>query len=291
MPALTQDAEFLRCLRRVLPYEGGYSNHPDDPGGVTLNGITQRVNDSWRRNNGFVPRPLTRAFEGTLEWQRERDNIYREQYWKRIRGDLLPAGVNLAVFDAAVNSGPGQAIKWLQAALGVSPDGVLGEHTFEALNECSDHDRLVAGICERRMAFLKRLKTWSTFGKGWSNRVSHVLATGQAWASGSIGPALVKVEGASAKADAGSLAVAPVRPGVAASATTGGTVLTGAADSVQQATTAIQPLADSIGIVKYIVLAGTIIVACVMLFGIYRDWKAQRARNGEDTAAVPAYAA
>jgi lysozyme family protein len=292
MPAFDEKAEFRRCLNRVLPYEGGYSNHPHDPGGVTLNGVTQRVNDSWRRNNGLEARPLTPSLEKKLEWTRERDAIYYEQYWKRVRGDLLPAGVNLAVFDGAVNSGPGQSIKWLQAALGVAPDGVMGEHTVEALNECTDHDRLVAAICERRMAFLQRLKTWGTFGKGWSRRVSHVLATGQAWAAGSIGPKpIVTGEGANAKADAGSLATAPVRPGVAASATTGGTVLTGAADQVQQATVALTPLADTLTIVKYIVLAGTIIGAGILLFGIYRDWRAQRVKNGEDTAFVPEYAA
>lgn len=100
----------------------------------------------------------------------ERDDIYDRQYWDAVKADQLPAGVDYVVFDGAVNSGPMQSIKWLQRAL--QPvytgqiDGVMGLATLAALNATNNHDALVDRICDRRLAFLKALRTWCTFGRG-----------------------------------------------------------------------------------------------------------------------------
>lgn len=279
---------FSACMKRILAYEGGYSNHPKDPGGVTLEGVIQRVYDGYRKNKGQPLKALTASMRNTVSWKAERDDIYRIQYWNKVRGDELPAGVDLVVFDGAVNSGPVQSIKWLQRALKVQADGAMGVATMAALDSCQDYDLLIADICARRLAFLKQLRTWGTFGNGWGARVSNVMATGQAWASGSIGPkpAPVLNDNGAAKAVEADLAQAPVSVGAGATVTTAGTVLSGAADQVQGAATAIGPLADTVQIVKYVVLALTLIAAGLMLYGIWRSYKVQRARNGEDKVAV-----
>jgi lysozyme family protein len=285
-------ANFSKWLTRELTYEGGFSNHPEDPGGITLEGIIQRVYDGYRQRKGRPLQALTAKMRSTAAWKAERNEIYRLQYWDKIRGDELPAGVDLVVGDGAVNSGPVQSIKWLQRAVGVTADGVLGEATMAAVLAHPDHDALIADICARRLAMLRQLRTWGTFGKGWARRVSNVMAAGQALAAGSVGPAPVPAheDGGNAKAPESDLATAPVRVGAAASATTAGTVVTGAADQLQDTAAAIQPLADGIQIVKYVVLAITIVVAGIMLYGIYRNWKAERARRGEDSVAVPEFA-
>jgi lysozyme family protein len=283
-------ANFSKSMSRVLVYEGGFSHHPKDPGGATLEGITQRVDDAYRQRNGLPPRALSAALRSQRPWLAERDAIYRQQYWDRIRGDELPAGIDFVVFDAAVNSGPVQAVKWLQRALGLAlVDGMLGEATLAAVEANLDHDKLVADICGRRLAFMQALSTWSTFGAGWSRRVSSAKAIGQAWATGSVGPQPVAVAdlGGAAKAHEVSLPQAPVSVGAGASAATGGTVTVGALDPLQQASSAITPLADSITIAKYVVLAITVVIAGVTLFGLYRNWKAQRAKDGRDVAAIP----
>lgn len=282
--------DFLPALKRVLVYEGGYSNHPEDPGGVTLEGIIQRVYDGYRTRKGFPTRPLTPQMRNRPDWVSERNDIYRLQYWNAVHGDEMPPGVDLVVFDGAVNSGPAQSIKWLQRALRLDAvDGVCGQATIAAVMSHHDHDALIADICARRMAFLQQLKTFRTFGEGWSKRVANVKAAGQALATGSVGPAPIMAheDGGNAKAHASDIAEAPVSVGQSATGATAGTVSYGALDQLQNVSSTIAPIADTIIIIKYVVLAITLITAGVMLYGIYRSMKAQRARNGEDVAAVP----
>lgn len=172
---------FDRALKRVLQYEGGYSNHPDDPGGATMRGVIQRVYDAFREKEGLPLRSVKYLTDAELR------KIYREQYWAKVRGDDLPHGVDFVVFDGAVNSGPVQSTKWLQRALGVPADGDIGQVTVNAARN-EDPDDLVDDICDQRLAFLKRLKTWPTFGKGWASRVSDVRATGKLWAGSTADP-------------------------------------------------------------------------------------------------------
>jgi lysozyme family protein len=163
-------ANYAPSLAMVLCHEGGYVNNPRDPGGATNKGITQRVYDDWRRSRGLDPRSV-RSIE-----QNEVEAIYRAQYWDRIRGDDLPAGVDYCVFDFAVNSGTNRAARYLQKAAGVLDDGQIGPMTLAAVR-ASNPKHLINAICAARQAFLEQLSTFSTFGTGWTRRVAEVAAT------------------------------------------------------------------------------------------------------------------
>src|SRR5690606_35625470 len=117
------ETSFPVAHKNVLQYEGGYSNHPADPGGVTLEGITQAVDDAWRKSKGLAKRALTAALRYTPAWIAERDAIYRENYWLPPRCPELPAGVDAAIYDYSVNSGIGRSRKVLQRLVGVTADG------------------------------------------------------------------------------------------------------------------------------------------------------------------------
>lgn len=170
-----------RALELVLVHEGGFSNHPADPGGATMKGVIQRVYDAFRQRKGQPPRSVKQLAEDELQ------EIYRQLYWNKIDGDELPAGIDYCVFDGAVNSGPHQSALWLQRAINkvlgkkmLVVDGNIGPATLAATEEASilsaQLDALIDAICDQRMAFLKRLKIWPTFGKGWTRRVADVRA-------------------------------------------------------------------------------------------------------------------
>jgi hypothetical protein len=156
---------FKSSLAQVLKYEGGYSNHPRDPGGATMKGVTQRVYDAWRRKHSLAPRSVRYLEQSELE------AIYKHDYWDKVHGDDLPSGVDLAVFDLAVNSGVSRAAKMLQACVGVAQDGIIGPATLAAVRH---NPRCHISLCDHRLAFLQRLGTWSTFGRGWGARVADV---------------------------------------------------------------------------------------------------------------------
>lgn len=160
-------SNFDEALKRVLIHEGGYVNHPKDPGGATNKGVTQRVYDGYRDRLG-LKRQSVRMISSN-----EVADIYKRQYWDAIRGNDLPAGVDYCTFDAAVNSGAAQAAKWLQRAVGATADGQIGEATLEAVRNAVP-GKVIDASCDNRLAMLKGLKTWNTFGKGWSRRVADV---------------------------------------------------------------------------------------------------------------------
>lgn len=275
--------EFERCLDKVLVSEGGYVNDPRDNGGATNRGVTQRVYDAYRQRKGKSlqsVRSITSA---------EVSEIYKANYWDLAKCDQLPAGVSYVVFDGAVNSGVSQSVKWLQRALGVTPDGIAGNATIAAVQHYGDMDRLVDAICDRRLAFLKALKTWKTFGKGWASRVASVRATGKAWANGSaeIKP-LGLASGANAKA---LLSDAKPAPALAvADATTGGGIgSVGLAATLQQVQDQLSPLSYSSELIGK-VMAGLIILSAVLTIGglAYR-WYAKRKKDRlKDALDIPA---
>ena len=160
------DVNFPRALADVLLSEGGYVNHPNDPGGPTNMGVTLATYRKWVKKGGTADdlRGITRE---------QVAKVYRSVYWNAVKGDDLPSGVDYAVFDYAVNSGPGRAIKALQGVLGVEPDGEIGPVTLAALKTASPVT-VVNELCTQRLEFLKNLSTWPTFGKGWSRRVASV---------------------------------------------------------------------------------------------------------------------
>jgi lysozyme family protein len=159
---------FQICLRETLFWEGGYSNHPKDPGGPTMCGILQPEYDSWRGANNLPSRPVRQSDEF------ERDRIYFEQYWQPIRGDDLPKGLDLELFDFGVLSGPGTAIRTLQKTVGVKPDGHIGLRTLAAVRAYNGD--LVADLSDARLRCMKQAKNkkgellWPTFGRGWDSR-------------------------------------------------------------------------------------------------------------------------
>ena len=160
---------FEKSLAELLKHEGGYVNHPQDPGGRTNHGVTQDVWEDW------IDRAVSEDEMKALTPNKVAP-LYREMYWDRIKGDKLPAGVDYLVFDAAVNSGASRAAKWLQTAVGAVADGMIGEQTLK-LVLLTDPQMLIDKYSANRLAFLQRLATWPTFGKGWERRVEEVRAT------------------------------------------------------------------------------------------------------------------
>ena len=157
---------FERALAHVLKSEGGFVNHPDDPGGMTNLGCTKAV---WEE---FCGHPVT---EKTMRSLTPSDvaPLYKRKYWDKVKADELPAGVDYCVFDTAINSGPGRAIKLLQGVVGVDQDGDIGPKTLGAVKAFDPKD-LLQDYSKRRLSFLMDLKNWPTFGKGWTNRVKEV---------------------------------------------------------------------------------------------------------------------
>ena len=155
---------FDEALEHLLKHEGGWVNHPSDPGGETHMGVTKRVWEEWVGHPVKTMKTLTPSDVAPL---------YKRKYWDRIKGDDLPSGVAYCVFDAAVNSGTGRAAKWLQEAAGAVPDGAIGPKTLDMVYEANPAD-LINRMCDIRQSFLEGLKTFETFGKGWTRRVSEV---------------------------------------------------------------------------------------------------------------------
>lgn len=157
------------CLKEVLRHEGGYVNHPDDPGGMTNLGCTKAVWEEW------CGHPVTEKAMKALQ-PSDVAPLYKRKYWDKVCGNDLPSGIDYMVFDAAINSGPGRAVKWLQACVGAEVDGALGPKTLAAV-KAFNPKTLVGDYSKRRLSFMMDLKTWPTFGRGWTKRVQEVEAT------------------------------------------------------------------------------------------------------------------
>jgi lysozyme family protein len=163
-------SNFETSLAYVLKSEGGFQKDERDPGnakgGMTNLGCTKAV---WEE---FVGHPVSEADMRALT-PASVAPLYKRKYWDKVAGDDLPAGLDYAVFDAAINSGPGRAAKWLQEVAGVPADGSIGKQTLAAVDAFSPLE-LIAQYNDKRLQFLESLPTFATFGKGWSNRVSSV---------------------------------------------------------------------------------------------------------------------
>ena len=173
------DKQYEAALPLVLAHEGGYVNHRKDPGGATNKGVTQAVYDAYRTTKGLKVRSVKSITAAEVK------EIYNTRYWKLAGCDELPAGLDYCVFDYAVNSGVGKAVKDLQRAINsfasnriptlapLKVDGIAGEDTATAAKMIADVDEegIINSLCDRRMKFLKSLKTWGDFGKGWTRRI------------------------------------------------------------------------------------------------------------------------
>lgn len=289
---------FEKSLKHILAYEGGWSNDPDDPGGATMRGVTQRVYDGYRRRAGLATRSVRNISDAELR------AIYRQQYWDACKAPALPAGIDFVVFDGAVNSGVGQSIKWLQRGLKAAGlyhgpiDGDCGLGTLAAVASHRDHDLLIADILARRLGMLRELKTWWKYGGGWEKRVVKTMDIGQAWATGSVGPAPVAGllgDGGTAKGYAGDVATATIPVAAGTNTAAAGT---GLAATVQTVSQAIQPYTDLSPYVAYAFIGLTIAGAAIAIGGAVsafissrQNARAQAAIDGElvaDLAAVGA---
>lgn len=171
---------FDACLAHSLAHEGGWSDHKADPGGATMKGITLATYRAWKGKSA-TKQDLRNISDAEVA------AIYRAWYWQPMRCDDLPAGLDLVAFDAAINSGPSRSAKWMQSALGVAADGRVGPATVAAANAAVASTAIKAA-CAKRMTFLKGLRTWPTFGKGWSRRVNEVEAAALAMTRVVIAP-------------------------------------------------------------------------------------------------------
>jgi lysozyme family protein len=164
------ERNFKFCFDMVLHHEGGFVNHPRDPGGATNMGITLRTLQEWRG------KPV--SVEDVRDMKREEAMlIYLAEYWRPAHCDDWPDGVDLTVFDYAVNSGVAKAVLTLQKAAGVKADGIVGPKTRAAVRN-HPPAKLIWRINTRRLNFLQRLRHWATFGRGWGRRVeATVLAS------------------------------------------------------------------------------------------------------------------
>jgi lysozyme family protein len=168
---------FPRAFALVAVHEGGYVNHPDDPGGATNRGVTQRTYDAHRDRRGQPRRDVRQITDAEVQ------AIYRGQYWNAVKADDLPPGVAYCVFDAAVNSGPGRAARWLQEVIGARVDGVVGNETISKARS-ANASQVINRYCDRRLAFMQSLRHWNTFKNGWTRRVSEVRQQSLKWAAG-----------------------------------------------------------------------------------------------------------
>ena len=163
MPVTEHASRFDEALAVVLAHEGGFVQHPRDPGGATKFGITRETLARARGRPVSVDdvRELTAA---------ETAAVYRRLYWDAIRAGEVPPGVDLLLFDLAVNSGPTRALRMLQSVLGVPADGILGPGTLNAVRAADPAD-VIRRLTRARLGFLARLATWPVFGRGWRRRV------------------------------------------------------------------------------------------------------------------------
>jgi lysozyme family protein len=163
------NTNFEKSLAELLKHEGGFVNHPSDPGGATNLGVTQAVWEDW------IDRTVTEENMKALTPAKVAP-LYKELYWDRVKADKLPSGVDYLVFDAAVNSGVSRAAKWLQTTVGAVADGAIGEQTLKQVL-LTNSQMIIDKYSATRLEFLKGRSTWPTFGKGWERRVEEVRAT------------------------------------------------------------------------------------------------------------------
>ncbi len=164
------ERNFPEALAHTLRFEGGWANHPNDPGGATMKGVTHRT------YTRYLGRDVTHDELRAIPDEHLAD-IYRKYYWDACRCDALPDGLDVAVFDTAVNTGPAQAARLLQRLVGVPADGAIGPRTIAAINDyVAVHGlpSLIEAYTEARQNFYRLLPTYVHFGEGWRKRAENV---------------------------------------------------------------------------------------------------------------------
>tara|TARA_B100001059_G_scaffold202151_1_gene209946 strand:- start:430 stop:939 length:510 start_codon:yes stop_codon:yes gene_type:complete len=160
---------YEHCLEMILHHEGGYVNHPKDPGGETNLGVTKRVYEEWGGEKDMVDLLVEDVAP-----------IYQKNYWDRCKCDDLPSGLDLCVFDFAVNAGPSRSAKFLQRLIGTTVDGGIGPNTLKAVDNYVEEVGLESAIEDyqsARQEYYEALDTFDTFGRGWTRRVEETTSS------------------------------------------------------------------------------------------------------------------
>ena len=160
---------YEHCLEMILHHEGGYVNHPKDPGGETNLGVTKRVYEEWGGEKDMVDLLVEDVAP-----------IYQKNYWDRCKCDDLPSGLDLCVFDFAVNAGPSRSAKFLQKLIGTTVDGGIGPNTLKAVDNYVEEVGLESAIEDyqsARQEYYEALDTFDTFGRGWTRRVEETTSS------------------------------------------------------------------------------------------------------------------
>lgn len=158
---------FKGCLKMLLVHEGGFVNHPEDPGGATNLGVTKATLQAYLGRHVSMQEMKDLTPDDV-------EPIYRERYADAVQFDELPSGVDWAVLDWAVNSGPGRAAKALQKCVGATQDGAIGPKTLAAVKK-AEPQKIIEDLHKERQSFYEGLKTFKTFGKGWTKRNTETL--------------------------------------------------------------------------------------------------------------------
>lgn len=248
-------------LANVLNHEGGFVNHPKDPGGATNRGITQSVYDAFRYSRREVSRSVAHITEEELH------TIYRERYADKIWFDLLPDGVDYAMFDFAVNSGHTRVVRYVQMLLDVKSDGIMGRQTLGAILRNQDHAILIKDLCEMRRRFVRGLKTYSVFGRGWEKRINAVDIASRAMVNGR-GVEESSLTGNEGKAEGDQTLLSSIsesRRSKAAVVGTAGAVIAAVPDAVELAT----PAKEAFAFGRYAAVIGAVITLVALIYIIY----------------------
>ncbi len=264
--------DYAAAYKIIRVYEGGNVDDPQDPGGRTSRGCTQTTDNAYRARHGEPKIDVYKETEDNIA------AIFKEGYWDKMHCDELLAGVDLEIFDACINSGPGNATKWAQAQLGLEVDGNFGAKTLQSLRGINDAEEFINGFCSRRLATLKGSKNWKRYGKGWGARIANCKKIGAAWATGDTPPPVAVVEhiGGHRKVITADLNTAPTHAAPIAVGTVGSI---GAAAS--QAAGSVEALKDIAPIMLWCFIGLTILgVAATMLVKVLQDRQAARNAGG-----------
>jgi lysozyme family protein len=265
-------ADVVKAVAIILVYEGGLANVKGDPGELTNKGITQGTYNSWRMRQGLTTQSVAKITDGEV------NEIYRAEYWDRVDCDDMPPGVDLCLFDAAVNSGVGSSTRWAQGVCGLDTDGDIGPKTKAAIL-AMDPEEFIRDFNSRRLGTLQRLPTWGEFGKGWSARIANGQKQELAWAEGGEGPDPVQVHtiGGHTKANPSLIPTSHTAQIATHAATVGGAVGTAAT----QTASSLTGISDTFTWMKYVLGVITLIGALAGLVVMF-------SKQANDAASVAA---
>jgi lysozyme family protein len=248
-------ANFEIALSLLGPLEGGWSDRDpkDDPGGATMKGVTLRTYRAYRKMKG-QPVPTKQDLRAITN--AEVREVYRTMYWDVVRADQLPPGLDLAVFDFAVNSGPGTAAEHLQRLVGTTPDGIVGAQTLAAARETAEAGaqplrELIHDYMDARWAYMKTLKNFKA-NPGWKPRIKAVRQAALELVASSAPVATVPMIPAeeAGKASPAQTKVNATPEGRAATAAAVNAALAGLAELSKT----VQPLAEASQVAMYLFL-------------------------------------